>query len=68
MFVNKGWERRALGLPKGSVRAILALGIVGSALYVEITGGSGSELLKGLAFTAVAFYFGSRKEEKKEDK
>lgn len=49
-----------LGLPKGSVRAILALLLVISAVIEKYATGSVSGELNTLASAAVAFYFGNR--------
>ncbi len=51
---------KPLGLPKGSVRALLALGIAFSAIYVYITKDAIPEGLITLAGAVIAFYFGTK--------
>lgn len=55
-------KNEPLGLPKGSVRAIIALSLVGAAIFVSVTG-IDSDLLAGLSGMSVAFYFKKRDEE-----
>jgi len=55
-----------LGLPKGSVRALLALLLVGSAVasvFLEGVSEAGMSALFGLAGAVSIFYFNQRKEE-----
>ncbi len=53
-----------LWLPEGSVRAILALGLVGSAIYgVFALAPEASGLLLGLTGAVLAFYFKARESE-----
>ena len=47
-----------LGLPEGSVRALLALGLVGVACYLAIVGTVSADAFLTLAAMAAAFYFG----------
>ncbi len=57
-----------LWLPKGSVRAILTLAVILTAMYCFMVGIPIDETFKMLIATVVAFYFGSRlnfSEEKK---
>lgn len=57
------WNKeQALGLPKGSVRAILALGTIATALYVVISGVVVPEWYYGAVGAIIAFYFVSKKE------
>lgn len=63
-------DLRGLALPKGSVRSMLALLIIGSFMIVALIGGSISTLeenftevlsaLSGIAGAVVGFYFGSK--------
>lgn len=46
-----------LGLPKGSVRAIIALGVVGSAIYMLATSKIAVEDFTIIAGAVMAFYF-----------
>lgn len=48
-------------LPKGSVRAILALGTVGAAAYFMSEGVIGFENFMSMTAVVYAFYFGSKK-------
>lgn len=48
-------KTQALWLPKGSVRAILAI-----ALVVAVIIGAGGDVIQTLATAVVAFYFGSK--------
>lgn len=48
-----------LYLPKGSVRAILALGLVGSVIYSALLG-EVSQVIGALAAVVVGFYFKGR--------
>lgn len=67
---NGQMELRGLALPKGSVRSMLALMIVGSYLIVLVLGSGTAALenhyteilgaLSGIAGAVVGFYFGSR--------
>ena len=53
-----------LWLPEGSVRALLALGMVGSAIYgVFVLEAESSGLLLGLTGAVLAFYFKARESE-----
>jgi hypothetical protein len=47
-------------LPKGSVRALLALGTTATTLYMCARGIPVPELLRDLTMTVVGFYFGGR--------
>jgi hypothetical protein len=50
-----------LGLPKGSVRAIIALGIVGgSMMLVYVKNGDAPDWIISAFSTTFGFYFGSR--------
>lgn len=53
-----------LGLPRGSVRAILALAIVGSTIVFNgiamVTGGTPDATTVGLAGMVVGYYFAKR--------
>ncbi len=56
------WNKeQALGLPKGTVRAILAVGIIGVFCYAVITTKDSIKItgadLKGLVSMIVTFYF-----------
>lgn len=58
-FFNK---QEAFGLPAGTVRATIALVLVGgllAALFMELDG-EALTVLAGLAGSAVGFYFGTR--------
>lgn len=59
-------QNEPLGLPKGSVRAILALLVVVSAIVGQFIVGSVSSELNTLANVALAFYFGTRSNGSKE--
>ena len=62
-FFNKN---EAFGLPAGTVRATLAIGLVAALVYAVIWGdvsGEALALLAALAGTAVAFYFAKRDSE-----
>lgn len=48
-----------LWMPVGSVRSILAFGIVGVAAYCEVRGIQ-SEWIRGAAMIVLGIYFGSR--------
>jgi len=52
-------ERKShpLFLPPGSIRAILTLIILGATVYVEVRGKIPSEMLKGLCYLSLGFYF-----------
>ena len=50
----------ALGLPIGSIRAILALILVLSACAGFFLGKVSGEFIAGLTGTAIGFYFGSK--------
>ena len=61
-FFNK---HEAFGLPSGTVRAALALILVGgllAALFLELSG-EAVTVLAGLAGSATGFYFGKRDSE-----
>lgn len=49
-----------LWMPPGSVRAILALTLIGATIYMAVVGGEIPQVLGTLAAAVVAFYFGSR--------
>ncbi len=52
-----------LALPVGSVRALLAVALVGTCCYVSTTRGQIPGDLAALAGTVLAFYYRSRGEE-----
>ena len=62
-FFNRN---QALGLPKGSVRAILALLMVGALTIAFLAGAVQSDQFIPLAAVAVGFYFGARSDAKPE--
>ncbi len=49
-----------LHLPRGSVRALIALSLLGSACFVAVTRGQVPESLLSLLLTIIGFYFGFR--------
>jgi len=51
---------RPLGLPRGSVRAILALGLVGDVIALSLVGLVDAKDVVALAGIALAFYFAGR--------
>ncbi len=56
------WSLKALGLPQGSVRAIIALLLLFSLVYVIMTGAQIPDLpdwLVGILGTVIGFYFGA---------
>ena len=55
-------NEQPLGLPKGSVRATLAIGMTASALYTVIAGVEIPEWYYAAVGVVIAFYFVSKKE------
>ena len=58
----KDWSKKALGLPQGSVRAIIALAILSSLVYSIAFSKTIPDLpawLVGILGTVIGFYFGS---------
>jgi hypothetical protein len=53
-------EVHPLGLPRGSVRAIIALGLLGAACFLALSRGTLPESLLSLLLTIIGFYFGFR--------
>jgi hypothetical protein len=53
-----------LGLPKGSVRGLLALGLVAPVFINEVNGRPTSEGILALAGAVIAFYFKERADER----
>lgn len=49
-----------LGLPKGSVRALLAIGVVFGTVFIHLVTGEVPDWLISAFGTAFGFYFGSR--------
>lgn len=49
-----------LGLPKGSVRALIALIVVGGSLGFYLTHGDLPQSLLGILGVIIGYYFGSR--------
>ena len=49
-----------LGLPKGTVRAFISMGIIGVALAKWYIDGSIPDPLLGIVGTVIGFYFASR--------
>ncbi len=70
------WFKKSLGIPQGSVRAIIALMLLSSLVYSIVTGATLPDLpdwLVGILGTVIGFYFGTAmvpksKEEKKGEK
>ena len=66
----KEWSHRSLGLPQGSVRAIIALIILFLIAVAAITGEKFPDLpdwLVGILGTVIGFYFGTAVMRPKED-
>ena len=59
----KPFCERPLGLPTGSVRAILALGTVGAAAYFMAKGTVSFDQFISMTAVVYSFYFGSKKAE-----
>ena len=53
-------SKEPLGLPKGSVRAILAVTTIGGAVAMYMAGITVPDWLISMAGTAFGFYFGTR--------
>jgi hypothetical protein len=53
-----------LWLPKGSVRAIVALGLTGGAIYSLVTGSSVPEWYIAAVGSVIGYYFATRRTEK----
>ena len=53
-------HNQPLWLPKGSVRAIITLSVILTAMYCFVQGVALDETFKTLIATVIAFYFGSR--------
>ncbi len=53
-----------LGLPKGSVRAILSMTIISSAILIYLIKGTVPDWLVTAFGTAYGFYFASRRDER----
>lgn len=51
---------KPLGLPEGSVRALLAVGALATAAYMWVTGQPMPEEQKTLVTVAVTYYFAAR--------
>lgn len=49
-----------LYLPKGSIRAILALSLIGTLMYVVVVGYEVPDALLGLVGAVIGFYFGGK--------
>lgn len=49
-----------LGLPKGTVRAILAMGVIGGSLYALFKGIINADNFVMITGVIIAFYFTSR--------
>jgi len=52
--------REPLGLPKGSVRAILAISVISGTMFIYLWSGEVPDWLISAFGTAFGFYFGSR--------
>ena len=70
VLAKRSDEKHPLCLPKGSIRSLLALGCVGTFLYVMLAGplfvpnpalNNVVTALTGIANMVVGFYFGHRK-------
>ena len=53
-----------LWLPKGSVRAIVALGLTGGAIYSLVTGNNVPEWYITAVGSVIGYYFATRQTEK----
>lgn len=53
-------RNQPLGMPIGSVRAILALALVGACVGLALAGVVSGDKIANLAELAVLFYFGSK--------
>ncbi|HDJ37606.1 MAG TPA: hypothetical protein ENF24_00220 [Methanosarcinales archaeon] len=55
------WRNQPLGLPKGSVRAIIALVAITTACYLALTGATDiPDWLNTIVSVIVGFYFGQK--------
>lgn len=59
--------KQPLALPRGSVRALLSLTLVGSTCYLWVTGGIVPDAMLVLDGTALAFYFDTRAQQNAAD-
>jgi len=64
---DRGIERESLdrrnqplGLPKGSVRALIALGVIATACYLTLTTANIPDWLNTVVSAIVGFYFGQK--------
>lgn len=58
---KEDWTTRSLGLPKGSVRAIIALSVIATACYLVLTGTTDiPDWLNTIISVIVGFYFGQK--------
>ena len=58
----RDWSMKSLGLPQGSVRALLALIILFSLIYYTLTGVTLPDIpdwMVGILGTIIGFYFGA---------
>ena len=53
-------SKQALGLPAGSIRAILSLMLIGTVCALTFLGVLDPTILGGLAGAAIGFYFGQK--------
>ncbi|MEE8598229.1 MAG: hypothetical protein V3S69_01690 [Dehalococcoidales bacterium] len=49
-----------LGLPQGSVRAMIAMTVIGGTIALLVIGNPVPQWLQGGFFTLIGFYFGAR--------
>lgn len=52
---------KPLGLPEGSVRALITIGLVGASLYAVLKGVILPEWIISSVTLIIGFYFGTRK-------
>lgn len=57
-------ELNPLWLPKGSVRAILAISLIVTLMYLSITTGDIPDAVLGITSIIIGFYFGKRDNDK----
>ena len=59
-MVDEQKKIHPLWLPEGSVRAVIALGVIGTACGVGVLTGAVPEFLATLATAVGCFYFGTK--------
>lgn len=57
---RQNWTDKPLGLPTGSIRAVIAMSVIGTACYMVIMIYTIPDFFTNLIYATFGYYFGAR--------